>query len=136
MKILKLYYKRIEQEEHLNILNSFFVENNINKAKIIYMNKIYQLTDELKISDNSSEKIKIYLLILNDIIDGNNMFSECRQLLEIKEVSKNKISYESNNILLYNKNNIINANNSFCSNEEDSLSKQKQIFEEKYKTYS
>ena len=52
------------------------------------MNKIYQLTDELKISDNSSEKIKIYLLILNDIIDGNNMFSECRQLLEIKEVSK------------------------------------------------
>ena len=85
----------------IRILGEKFVKNNKNICKIIYDNKIYDLTERLKIENK--EKIKIKLIGINNITNMSCIFAKCEDLIELPNISKwNTINVIDMSKMFYN----------------------------------
>ena len=88
--------EEIEKKEKLPIFGKNFVENNIDKCKIIYNNEDngeneYNLCEYINDIDdnfNSNDIIKIKLKGYNNITNMSFMFSECKSLSLLPDISK------------------------------------------------
>ena len=79
------------KKEKLKIFGKKFIKNNFDKCKIIYDNKEYDLCeyfDDIDNEYNSNEIIKIKLKGYNNIMDMSEMFSYCKSLFSLLNISK------------------------------------------------
>ena len=84
----------------IKILSKEFIKNNENKAKLIFENKEYELSEFFDIDDFKSSELKINILFNRDISNLSCMFKDCESLFEfsIKDDIENKnINYEYDN---------------------------------------
>ena len=99
--IIKLKYKINEKNNEIKILGTKFVIININKVKIILYNKKKNLVEKInhKVKNIS---LKIKLKFLDNIINIDSMFKNCKMLYNIKDFSNINIKYiNSINSLFY-----------------------------------
>ena len=89
---IELKYNPINNnEEKLRIFGKDFIKNNINKCKIIYKNKEYNLCEYINDIDydyNTNDIITIKLKGYNNITDMSCMFSYCSELSSLPDISK------------------------------------------------
>ena len=83
----EIILKYINKKGKIKILGEEFVDNNKNNCKIIY-NGIEKELNSCIINDNESNEIEIKLKIYKDIIDMSKMFSDCKDLKSISDLSK------------------------------------------------
>jgi len=88
---IDINYKKINnKEEKLRIFGNDFVNNNVNKCKIIYKEKEYKLTRYLEDIDNKynpNDIISLKLKGINNITDMCNMFAKCNSLYSFPDIS-------------------------------------------------
>ena len=89
---MRIIYKKNESNAYIKIFGFNFVKNNKEKCKIIYLNKFYDLMEELEIlnSDTKEEEIEIFLIGINNIMDFSYMFANCSSLLLISDLANCK----------------------------------------------
>ena len=76
-------------EGKVKIFGSVFVDNNINKCKIIYNNKEYELREYLNnIDKDNKDTIKIKLKGIKNVTDMSYMFHDCKSLYSIPDLFK------------------------------------------------
>ena len=100
-------FMEFKEGKKLKIFDKIFINNNIDKCKIIYKDKDYKLREYLDDIDkdyrHSQEKeIKIKLRINQDVTRMSYMFCNCDRLLYVKDTQKE--NYSNNNTLDLNKN--------------------------------
>ena len=76
-----MIYKATENMKEIKILDTEFIKNNIERAKIILNNKQYNLKKKIKIKIYKIYKIKIKFL--DNIIYLNSMFKDCESLSSV-----------------------------------------------------
>ena len=95
---ITLKYK-IDKEDKINIFGNQFVRNNKNNYRIIINNKDYELMSILNIKEIGleikNEIIEIKLKQIKTVTDLSYMFSDCKTLIEIKDIS----NWNTDNIL-------------------------------------
>ena len=87
MKIPKKYDFKylIGNQEKIKIFGEEFVKNNKDKAKIIFNDKEYELSDLFDINDIKNEDfLELRLKEINTITDLSYMFNECTSLFSIQ----------------------------------------------------
>ena len=85
---INLKYKVKKGESKVNIFGSSFVEKNKHKCKIIYNDKESELVSILKVKNNNKNKIKIKLKGIKNLTDVSEMFSGCKLLKSLPDISK------------------------------------------------
>ena len=92
--IITLKYKINKNEEKIQVLNNFFVENNKKNFKIFYEGKKYELTEFFNIKNDDNKSILDLKLIQinNDIKNISYMFSGCSSLLSLSGIEDLDIS--------------------------------------------
>ena len=100
-KMIKLEYKYDNKEKNIYFLGMNFIKSNKNKCYIIFNNKQYKLTNNIKELKDIKKKsiIQIKLRILENIIDLAYMFFYCSSLIYLKNISNintNKVNNMSN----------------------------------------
>ena len=80
----------IKKENNIKIFGYRFVENNKDICKMIIDNKVYEITKEYNIVNykNNDNKLKIILKGINNVTDMSFMFSECKSLSSLPDISK------------------------------------------------
>ena len=131
-KIIELYDKMIYMNEinityclneeniknkKVKIFGKIFVENNKDKCKILYKDKIHDLTEYIEIindnnnlnqNQNENKIISIKLIDINKITNLSNMFNDCTQLLYFSNISKiNTINITDISNMFYGCNQIV-----------------------------
>ena len=84
--IFQLEYKATN-ERKIKLFGKYFVKENKDKCKIIYNKKENKLTEYLDIVNNDNNKIKIQLIINNNITIISYMFQNCQELLSFRYIS-------------------------------------------------
>ena len=84
----ELEYKATNKSQ-IKLFDSNFVNMNIDKCKIIYNDKEFDLMEYFTFDNNynHNDSIKIQLRINNNITDISHMFDECKELLSISYLS-------------------------------------------------
>ena len=83
----ELEYKATNDSQ-IKLFGSDFVKRNIDKCKIIYNEKGYDLMEYFKLDNNYNHNSnKIQLRINNNITDISYMFYECKSLISIRDIS-------------------------------------------------
>ena len=86
-----IYQPNYTLKEQIRILGKYFVNNNKNKAKLIYKNKKYelkQLFSDIDKNYKNKDDIKLKLIGINNITNMSEIFFECNHLLSVKEYYK------------------------------------------------
>ena len=84
---IEIIYKKI-RDENIKIFGSAFVENNKDKCKIKYEDKLYNLKEYFKFNSKGSKDIfSIGLFGINKISDASHMFSQCNSLYSLPDIS-------------------------------------------------
>jgi len=86
--------KNEEDEENIRIFGHEFVENNENKCKMIIDNKEYKITEKYNITNYNNNKLEIKLKGVNNVTNMGGMFSECKSLSSLPDISK----WNTNNV--------------------------------------
>ena len=97
MNEIHLEYQFNNDEKKIRIFGSEFVHKNNNKCKIVIYNKRFELREFLDLEDffkfpineAKTNKIKLRLLIINEITDFTKMCCDCKSLLKFKVISLN-----------------------------------------------
>ena len=82
--IMKYKDYKLKREKSLRVLGNVFIRNNINKGKLIYKNKKYNLDKEFLISNIKENELKLIMILNKDSINIKRMFENCIYLLSIK----------------------------------------------------
>ena len=84
----ELEYKTTNHNQ-IRLFDSYFVNKNKDKCKIIYNEKEYDLMEYFKFDNNynHNDSIKIQLRINDNITDISHMFYKCKELLSIRDLS-------------------------------------------------
>ena len=97
--LFELEYKPSTKDQ-TKIFGSMFVNENKDKCKIIYKNQEYELTENFEDIDNNYNNnnilIKFKLRINNNITNISFMFSGCKALLSIKNITESDDSNINN----------------------------------------
>ena len=98
-----IYKPKKDNKDKTRIFGDNFVKNNKDKAKIIFNDNEYELTEYFEdiIHDNDKYEIRLTLRIFEDIINLGGMFSFCDSLLSFPD--DEKIEENINNYQLENK---------------------------------
>ena len=85
---ISIIYKINEKSSSLKLFGYNFVKNNKDNCRIIYLDKEYNLVENLETlnDDNIDKEIKIYLIGINNITDFSYMFANCTSLLDIPDL--------------------------------------------------
>ena len=102
--------QKAKNDSQIKLFGSDFVKRNIDKCKIIYNEKGYDLMEYFKLDNNynHNDSIKIQLRINNNITDISYIFYECKELLSISDLSSNNFNITDINKSFYEN----NSNNS------------------------
>ena len=84
---ITLIYKIKNDVKKIKIFDETFVNNNKNICKIIYNNEEIELKDYFDVEPNI-KKLEIKLKGINNIINANKMFYECKNLDSIPDIVK------------------------------------------------
>ena len=87
-----LRYKN--EKEEIRIFGDKFAENNKNNCKIIYNGKEEELKVIIKKENDKKNFVEIKLRIFKDIINMSCMFSNCKSLSSLPDISK----WNTNNV--------------------------------------
>ena len=93
------YSPLLNKEKKLRILGKKFINNNKDKCKIIYKNKEYELKEffeDIDKNHNNKDLIILELKFNNDITNISYMFSYCKSIIVISNLSKINISKITN----------------------------------------
>ena len=94
-KFYEVIYKPDKNnKERVRILNVYFAIKNNNYCKIIYKNKIYEMTEYFENIDanyNHKDTITFILSVNIKCIDFSYMFHECKSLVSISDISQKDI---------------------------------------------
>ena len=82
----------IKDQEDFNLFGYLFIEKNKDKCYIVYDNKKYKIDDSIDFLIDNNQKLKIKLLILDDLINLSYMFSSCSCLESVSNFSNIKTS--------------------------------------------
>ena len=85
------YRPERKNKEMIRIFGKGFLENNIQKCKIIYKGKEYELGGYLKDIDffyNNKNKFTLKLKGINNITDISRLFDNCESLFLVPDLSK------------------------------------------------
>jgi len=77
---INIIYDIQRDEENIKIFGNKFVENNVNKCKIIIDNKEIKITEDYYVKGYNNKKLIIKLKGINNITDMSYMFSGCSSL--------------------------------------------------------
>ena len=112
----KMTYKIDNKEfkNKLRILGRDFVKNNSNKGKVIINNKKYKIDEFITNENNKDNKIKIEIILNENIYNKSFMFKDCKSLLDFSNCD----NYEFIDINIDNKYEILD-NENFLDNEEN-----------------
>ena len=106
---IEIKYKPIKDKK-LRLFGDDFINNNINKCKIIYQDEEYNLTKYLEDIDqeyNSDEIITIKLKGYNNVNNMSYMFYDCNNLSSLPDLSKwNTSNVNDMSYMFYNCNNL------------------------------
>ena len=80
-----MIYKISKDKNCIQILGKNFVNNNINKAVIIYNNNIIGLQEVIEMKDINEEQLKIEILLNKNVNDLSCMFENCESLLQLMD---------------------------------------------------
>ena len=93
-------YNINKYDKEIRIFGKNFVKNNKNICQIVYEDEYFELNEFLKIDNLENNKIiEIKLIGINNIIDASYMFSGCKSLILLPDISKwktNKVINMSN----------------------------------------
>ena len=78
----------IYNKKEIQIFGVNFVDNNKNICKIIIDNKECKLSAKYKVKNNNKRKLKIKLKGIDKVTDMSYMFSGCRSLSSLPDISK------------------------------------------------
>ena len=119
----------IKGKNKIKIFGAEFVKNNKNLCKMIIDNKEYEITKEYKVKNNSKNKLKIKLKGIDNVTNMSFMFSGCKSLLSLPDISKLNTNNITNMSLMFalcsslsslpdiskwNINNVTNISYMFC----------------------
>ena len=96
----EIIYKIKRNENKIKIFGETFVKNNIDKIEIIYKNKTYKLRKYIEVEKEEEDNnldyrlIKIKLKGINNVTNMSYMFSCCRSLSSLPDISK----WNTNNV--------------------------------------
>ena len=96
---INMYYSEIK------IFGKYFVEKNKEKCKIIYENKILELTEFFYLPNNNEiqDILEIKLIGINNINNMSYMFYDCESLIYLPDISKwNTINVTDMSWMFYN----------------------------------
>ena len=83
--------QKLEQfkENEIKLFSSEFVENNKDKCKIIYENKVYELVDVFKHENIKADTTKIQFTLkgINNVVDMSKMFYKCKELISLPDIA-------------------------------------------------
>ena len=91
MEILIKYKPKKDNEEKVRIFGKNFVNKNIDKCKIIYKEREYELKEYFEGIDynyDNKEEFEIKLKGIANITNMSGMFSGCYSLLSLPDISK------------------------------------------------
>ena len=90
MMKLFLRYKINKKDDKIRLFGEEFVDNNKNICKIIYKEKIYELTDHFDktVYDIKEDILEIKLKGINQITNLSCMFDFCQNLISLPNISK------------------------------------------------
>ena len=84
---IKIKYK-MNDEKKIKIFGYKFVDNNIDNCKLIIDGEEKEIIEYLEIENNQKKNIiEIHLKIINPLINISCMFSDCKQLYSINNIS-------------------------------------------------
>ena len=78
-----ILYSNFEIYKVVKLLDKLFIRNNIKRAKIIVNSKQYELKENIL---NKSHFFKIKIKFLDNIIELNSMFENCKLLYSINNL--------------------------------------------------
>ena len=90
---MTIIYKINPNITHIKLFGNKFVENNKNKCKILINNKIQDIIEYININDIIDLKkyddniLLIKLIETSKIIKMNSMFSDCKSLISLPDIS-------------------------------------------------
>ena len=80
-----------KNKEKVRIFGNKFLNNNMQKCKIIYEDKEYELTEYLRdinIWYNNKDEFNLKLKGINNITNMNSLFEHCCSLFALPDISK------------------------------------------------
>jgi len=86
----KMIYIDFEIYKVIKLMDKLFIRNNIKRAKIIINNKQYELKENIV---NQSHFFKIKIKFLDNIIELNSMFEDCKLLYSINNFQNLNTKY-------------------------------------------
>ena len=79
---------KINDEKRIKLFGYKFIDNNINNCKLIINSEEKEIIEYLDIEDNKNKNIiEIQLKVINPLINISCMFSDCKQLYSINNIS-------------------------------------------------
>ena len=100
---ITINYNINENDKIIKIFGEKFVENNKNISQIIYEDEYYELSEYLELNNIGNNKIlEIKLIGINNVINASYMFSWCKSLISLPDISK------------WNTNNVTDMSFMFC----------------------
>ena len=87
---LIIIYKKNKNEDKIKLFGFDFIKNNKNHCKIIYDNKVHNLTEYInieKIENKSNKTFEIKLTGINNISNAGSMFQFCSSLTSLPDIS-------------------------------------------------
>ena len=85
IEIYKMTYKKEENKPDERVLGEIFVENNMNKGKLIIFNKKTELKSILEVEKIKNSKLK--MVLSKDIFNKSCVFKNCESLVSISLLS-------------------------------------------------
>ena len=82
---ITMIYK-INNEKKIKIFGEKFVENYKDICKIIFNNKIYELTEEFDVDNINSDRLVIKVKNINNITNMEEMFTGCKYLESLPDI--------------------------------------------------
>ena len=84
-------YNSNSNSNSISIFGKKFIDNNIYKCKIIYIDKVFELSeyfDDINLHYNNKDEFKFILKGINNITDMSHMFEGCKLLYSLPDISK------------------------------------------------
>ena len=92
--IYNINKKNEENDDNIRIFGEEFVKNNKNKCKMIIDNKEYEISETYNIENYNDNILEIKLKLIENVTNMSGMFSECKSLSSLPDISK----WNTNNV--------------------------------------
>ena len=89
---ISIVYNIKKNDNFIKLFGEKFVNNNIDKCKIIINNKEYKICENFYLKNNNVNKLNVKLKGIKNITDMSYMFHGCKSLIELPDLAEWNIS--------------------------------------------